>query len=267
MLNEQGGVVDDLIVYRSESGYRCVVNASTREKDLAWLQEHLTPDVSLAERELAMIAVQGPRAVEVFAQVANLSNVAELQAFNALSQGDWLVARTGYTGEDGVEVMLPADDAVALWRSLAAAGVQPIGLGARDTLRLEAGLSLYGNDLDDENSPLASNIGWTIAWEPADREFIGRRAIEAERGQATHKLTGLLMQERAVLRHGQRVVTAAGDGIITSGAFSPTMGCSIALARLPAAATDTCEVDIRGKLRTARIVKPPFVRQGKVRVS
>ncbi len=267
LLNERGGVLDDLIVYKLEAGYRCVVNASTRDKVLAWFAEQAMPEARFTERPLAMVAVQGPRAVSLAAQVLNLADLADLKPFNAMAGADdVLIGRTGYTGEDGVEVMLPGDAAIALWRDLAAAGVVPAGLGARDTLRLEAGLNLYGQDLDEDTSPLASNIGWTIAWDPADRNFIGRSAIEPERGQCPQKLTGLLLQDKGVLRQGQEVTTSAGSGIITSGSFSPTMSASIALARLPKEAAGDCQVDIRGKLKAARIVKPPFVRNGKILV-
>ncbi len=265
LLNERGGVLDDLIVYRLENGYRCVVNASTRDKVLDWFARHAVADATFAEQDLAMIAVQGPDAVATAAEIMGEA-LAEVKPFTALAAGDALIGRTGYTGEDGVEVMLPADAAVTLWQKLSAAGVAPAGLGARDTLRLEAGLNLYGQDLDEDTSPLASNIGWTIAWEPAERDFIGRAAIEPERGQNAEKLTGLLLQDKGVLRHGQVVTTPAGDGIITSGTFSPTMGSSIALARVPRAAKGDCQVDIRGKLKQARIVKPPFVRNGKILV-
>ncbi|MEQ9450350.1 MAG: glycine cleavage system aminomethyltransferase GcvT [Pseudomonadales bacterium] len=266
LLNEQGGVLDDLIVYRQTDGFRCVVNASTRDKVLAWFARHATADMTCAEQDLAMIAVQGPNARAIAGQVM-ATDLSELKPFYAtLVQDAWMVGRTGYTGEDGIEVMLPGDAAQQLWQSLLSAGVAPAGLGARDTLRLEAGLNLYGQDLDEQTSPLASNIGWTIAWEPP-RDFIGRQAIEAEREQPQAKLTGLVMRDKGVLRHGQTVVTEAGKGVITSGTFSPTMGCSIALARLPADANGDCQVDIRGKLKKATIVQPPFVRNGKIRPS
>jgi aminomethyltransferase len=214
-----------------------------------------------------MIAVQGPQAVALAAKVIGARDLHTLEPFHAVRQGDMLIGRTGYTGEDGIEVMLPADQAAALWARLAAAGVVPAGLGARDTLRLEAGLNLYGQDLDEETSPLASNIGWTIAWDPPDRDFIGRAAIEPERGKCPVKLTGLLMTDKGVLRHGQTVLTDAGPGIITSGTFSPTLQCSVGLARIPRAAKGACEVDIRGKKKVARIVRPPFVRNGKILVA
>ncbi len=263
LLNERGGVLDDLIVYRLEDCYRCVVNASTRDKVLAWFGEHIGPDVEVVEQPLAMIALQGPQALALFcASLPQASAAGDLKPFSALAVGDWLIGRTGYTGEDGVEVMLPADDALGLWRELAAAGARPAGLGARDTLRLEAGLNLYGQDLDEDSSPLASNIAWTIAWQPAERNFIGRAAIEPQRGKHPEKLTGLIMREKGVLRHGQVVTTNAGNGIITSGTFSPTLGFSIALARVPRDARGECQVDIRGKAKQATIVKPPFVRNG-----
>lgn len=264
LLNENGGIIDDLIVYRQPEGFRCVVNASTRQKVLAWFDQHRLNDMSFSEQALSMIAVQGPNAIKI-ASAALKHELTDLKAFHAVTVNqDWMVGRTGYTGEDGVEVMLPDADAVALWRSLVDLGVTPAGLGARDTLRLEGGLNLYGQDLDEETSPLASNIGWTIAWEPADRAFIGRSAIAVERTTKPFKLTGLILQDKGVLRHGQTVATQAGEGVITSGTFSPTMQVSIGLARLPRAALGECQVDIRGKLKKARIVKPPFVRNGKI---
>jgi glycine cleavage system T protein (aminomethyltransferase) len=266
LLNETGGVIDDLIVYFLPEGYRCVVNASTREKVLAWFEQHRLPAMTIIEQPLAMIAVQGPNAIAALNAVTDNCVPEDLQPFSAAQHGPCLIGRTGYTGEDGVEMMLPADDAVILWQKLAAAGVQPAGLGARDTLRLEAGLNLYGQDLDEDTSPLASNIGWTIAWQPMQREFVGRAAIEPQRGQSPMKLTGLLLQDKGILRHGQVVTTSAGDGIITSGSYSPTLERSIGLVRVPAAAKGACKVDIRGKLKAAHIVKPPFVRNGKILV-
>ena len=238
LLNEAGGVIDDLIVYRRSMGYRIVSNAGTRARVLPWLAAHNREGLEILERDLAMIAVQGPQALERFAAVTGIAGLDGLSSFNALEQDEWMVARTGYTGEDGVEVMLPGAAARSLWDDLAAAGVSPVGLAARDTLRLEAGLNLYGQDMDETTSPLVANLGWTIAWEPGTRDFIGRKALEALRGAGVQeRLTGLVMEARGVLRHGQRVRTAVGDGIITSGIFSPTLGYSIALARVPKQAT------------------------------
>ena len=173
-----------------------------------------------------------------------------------------MIARTGYTGEDGVEVILPGDAAVALWQKLAEAGVAPAGLAARDTLRLEAGLNLYGQDMDEDTSPLVSNLAWTV--DLSDRDFIGKAAVAAEKAAGVSaKLTGLVMQGKGVLRHGQTVITAEGEGTITSGVFSPTLGVAIALARIPRAAKGDAEVEIRGKRQPVIIVRPPFVRGGK----
>ena len=266
LLNERGGVIDDLIVYFLPEGYRCVVNASTRDKVLAWFAQHALPGMTFVEQDLAMIAVQGPRAIDLLNEIRPGSVPDDMPSFSAIRKADWLIGCTGYTGEEGVEIMLPAAAAVSLWQDLRAAGVQPAGLGARDTLRLEAGLNLYGQDLDEVTSPLASNIAWTVTWKPTERNFVGRSAIEALRGKSPMLLTGLVMRDKGVLRRGQKVTTSAGDGIITSGSYSPSLSCSIALARLPRGALGECQVDIRGKLKVARIVKPPFVRHGKILV-
>lgn len=264
LLNEAGGIIDDLIVYRRAGGYRAVVNAGTRDKVLDWFGRCNDEGAEIVERDLAMVAIQGPGAIAAFEAASGWRDVADVAAFSAREQDGWMTARTGYTGEDGVEVMLPGADAVALWQALAEAGVTPAGLGARDTLRLEAGLDLYGQDMDESTSPLVANLAWTVAWKPEERQFIGRAALEAQRAAgAALKLTGLVMEEKGVLRHGCRVLTEAGEGEVTSGIFSPTLGYSIALARLPRAAQGACQVDLRGKLKAARIVKPPFVRNGK----
>jgi aminomethyltransferase len=266
LLNDAGGVVDDLIVYRRAQGYRAVVNAATRVKVLRWFASHATGfDVAMEQRaDLAMIAVQGPRAIELFERASGVRGSTDLKPFSELEHGTWMVARTGYTGEDGVEVMLPAADGIALWAKLAAAGVAPAGLASRDTLRLEAGLNLYGQDMDETNDPLESNLAWTVAWDPQDREFVGRAALQARRDAGvTRKLTGLVLETKGVIRHGQRIITNSGDGEVTSGIFSPTLGYSIALARLPRSAKGAAQVDIRGKLLPCRIVRPPFVRNGK----
>lgn len=269
MLNSTGGVIDDLIVYfLQEDFFRLVVNSATREKDLAHINaEAKAFNVTVTERpEFAMIAVQGPNAK---AKVATLltaeqqAAVAGMKPFFGVQAGDLFIATTGYTGEDGYEIALPNEQAADFWQQLLNAGVKPCGLGARDTLRLEAGMNLYGQDMDETVSPLAANMGWTIAWEPGDRNFIGRTALEQAKAAGTAKLVGLVMEQKGVLRHGQKVITAAGEGEITSGTFSPTLGFSIAMARVPAATGDTAEVDIRGKLVPVKVVKPAFVRMGK----
>ena len=269
MLNEAGGVIDDLIVYfLAEEYFRLVVNSATREKDLAWITQQAQPfGVTVTERpEFAMIAVQGPNAKAKVATLLSAEQqalVAGMKPFFGVQAGDLFIATTGYTGEDGYEIALPNELAADFWQQLLDAGVKPAGLGARDTLRLEAGMNLYGQDMDETVSPLAANMGWTIAWEPSDRQFIGRAALEAQRAAGTFKLVGLVMEQKGVLRHGQRVVVAGGEGEITSGTFSPTLGFSIAMARVPASVGDTAEVDIRGKLVPVQVVKPNFVRFGK----
>ena len=287
MLNPEAGIIDDLITYKRADGYRLVVNAGTRDKVVAWLDvqqsEYLqaakveAQDLTITERsELAMLAIQGPDAVAKFSAVSNMdvSGLASFEfaeynptsgAMDPTSQlpGTWMVARTGYTGEDGVEAILPAADAVRLWQGLLAAGVNPIGLGARDTLRCEAGLNLYGQDMDDTVNPLVANLAWTIAWQPESRDFVGRAALTAIKAAGvTAKLTGLVLIGKGVIRHGYRVKTAAGDGEVTSGIFSPTLGYSIALARVPKAAKGEVEVEIRGKPVAAKLVKPSFVKLG-----
>jgi aminomethyltransferase len=271
MLNESGGVIDDLIVYRREQGYRLVVNCATREKDLAWLGEvNAGNAVRLRERaEFAILAVHGPEAIDKMCALLPAEEavkVRTLGAFRFVESGSWFVARTGYTGEKGLEVMLPGSEAPALWDRLLASGVKPIGLGARDTLRLEAGMNLYGHDMDETTSPLSANLEQVIAWEPADRDFIGRRAVTAHRGLLAEGtlpvLTGLVLETRGVLRDGQKVMTDRGEGVITSGSFSPTLNLSIALARVPVHST-VCQVDLRGVMTPARMVKPRFVRFGK----
>ncbi len=274
LLNDAGGVIDDLIVYdRGEQGYRLVLNAATRDKDLAWIAP-IAERFGAAWRErddLAMLAVQGPEAFTWLETVLGTATVAALRAlkpFHALETDGLFIARTGYTGEDGVEILPPATEASVLWDRILAAGVAPCGLGARDTLRLEAGMNLYGSDMDETTTPLVSGLGWTVAWEPADREFIGRAALERQRAAGIPQvLIGLVLEERGVLRSHQHVYDGDREiGQITSGAFSPTLNRGIALARVEAGSGERCQVDIRGKRLPVRVVKPPFVRQGRVLV-
>ena len=274
MLNENGGVIDDLIVYFfDESWFRLIVNAATRDKDLAWIRKGAKSfDVCVDERaELAMIAVQGPNARATAAQCLDAEwrdAALGLKLFNGMEAGDLFVARTGYTGEDGWEIVLPAQKAPSVWDQLLAAGVVPCGLGARDTLRLEAAMNLYGSDMDETITPLEAGLGWTVAWEPGSRDFIGRASIESLRQEGPQRqFVGLLLEDRGVLRNHQRVVVdGVGEGEITSGGFSPTIGRSIALARLPAGDYEMAQVDVRGKLLSARIVATPFVRNGQIRI-
>ena len=272
MLNPQGGVIDDLIVYfMGESWFRVVVNAATRDKDLPWIEAQAKPfGVAVQERpELSMIAVQGPNARAKFASLLSAEASASVLALGRFAaaevtgpKGPLFVARTGYTGEDGFEVIVPEADAVALWEALERAGVGPAGLGARDTLRLEAGMALYGQDMDDSVSPLEAGLAWTVAFDEG-RDFTGRSVLEAQKAAGVPRQTiGLVMDEKGVLRHGQPVHTTSGVGEILSGTFSPTLGRSIALARVPGGELGAVEVDIRGKRIPVRVVKYPFVRDG-----
>lgn len=274
MLNERGGVIDDLIVYfLREDFFRLVVNASTRDKDLAWIEKQAkTFNVEVSERaELAMIAAQGPNARDKVIGLldsesrARVEKLGKFAAAEAHGPGDMelFVARTGYTGEDGFEIIVPEQHAVALWDALAAAGVKPAGLGARDTLRLEAGMNLYGQDMDESVTPWEAGLAWTVALD-ADRDFIGRRALETQKAQGVpRELIGVVLEDKGVLRHGQRVLTPLGDGEILSGIFSPTLTRSIAFARVPTGAREGMSVDIRGRELPLRAVKYPFVRDGK----
>jgi aminomethyltransferase len=283
MLNESGGVIDDLIVYfLDESWFRIVVNAGTRDGDLAWIRrqaQQWAPDLEISERsDLAMLAVQGPEARDKVATTllapGSRSACLALGPFfgceATLAGGEpCFVARTGYTGEDGFEIMLPSAAAEPAWRALNAAGVASCGLGARDTLRLEAGMNLYGSDMDATHHPLESGLGWTVAFDPPGRDFIGRAALEAVRARGdAARFVGLVLEDRGVLRSHMRVVVPGiGEGETTSGSYSPTLERSIALARVPRGVGERVQVDIRGKLASARVVKPPFVRNGRAVVT
>jgi aminomethyltransferase len=216
-----------------------------------------------------MLAVQGPKARERVksALPADLQTPAlALAPFYCCWNEQFFVARTGYTGEDGFEIILPADQAPALWDTLLANHINPIGLGARDTLRLEAAMNLYGTDMDEQYSPLESGLAWTVAWSPEDRDFIGRKALQHQKEQGQHHvLKGLILLEKGVLRHQQTVIVEGlGEGYITSGTFSPSLGQAIALARLPQSDYQHVTVMIRNKPLTAKVVKPPFVRYGRI---
>ncbi|QDF67979.1 glycine cleavage system aminomethyltransferase GcvT [Shewanella sp. SNU WT4] len=273
MLDDNAGVIDDLITYYlTETFYRVVVNSATRDKDLAWITRQSEGfNVTVTERaELAMIAVQGPNAKERAARVftsEQVAAVAGMKPFFGVQAGSLFIATTGYTGEAGYEIIVPVSEAEALWQALLDAGVRPCGLGARDTLRLEAGMNLYGQDMDESVNPLAANMGWTIAWQPEDRDFIGRSALTRLRATGTDKLVGLVMEAKGVLRHGMTVhfTNAQGqeaEGVITSGTFSPTLGYAIAMARVGADIGDCAEVAIRNKRVPVRVVAPVFVRNG-----
>ena len=269
MLLDNGGVIDDLIVYfMNEEWFRIVVNASTADKDIAWMQKQAAqhaPKLDITDHpELAMIAVQGPNArTKVWEALPGSRELTErLIPFSAAEMGTMFIARTGYTGEDGFEVMIPAKAAPYFWATLAEKGVKPIGLGARDTLRLEAWMNLYGQDMDESINPLEAGLAWTVDLK-SERDFIGKAALLAN--PPTRKLVGLVLLDRGVLRGHQKVQTPHGEGEITSGSFSPTLEKSIALARVPNGVQigDTVQVAVRDKMLAAKVVKYPFVRNGK----
>ena len=271
MLNERGGVIDDLIVFRLDDGFRLINNAFTREAVQAWLQQQSAGlNVEIRQRQdLAHFAVQGPNTIERLGNVLNSTRVqiiGSLLPYHGHCDGDWFLSRTGYTGEDGIEILLPASKAVDFFNELIGSGITPIGLGARDTLRLEAGFTLFGNDMDEDHTPYSANMHHVVAMDPAGRDFIGRSALEQQLANGvTEKLVGLVLEERGVLRHGQPVrIEGVGEGTITSVSFSPTLGKAIALARVPVNTAERGEVEIRGRWFPVRIVRPRFVRHGKI---
>lgn len=269
MLNERGGVVDDLIVYRkNEQDYRVVVNAATHDKDLAWIRDQAKKfDVKITERtDFAMLAIQGPNAREKIKAAFTPKQIQatnDLKTFYGVDVDGWWIARTGYTGEDGYEIMIPLKEAVPFWEKLIAAGIKPCGLVSRDSLRLEAGMSLYGSEMDDNQSPLESNLTWTVAFDPQDRDFVGRKALETQKAAGLkNKLVGLVLEEKGVLRSHQKVVVPGiGEGQTTSGGFSPVLGVGIALARVPMETADHCFVVVRDKQLRAKVIKPPFYKR------
>lgn len=274
MLNEKGGVIDDLIVYYiNDKHYRVVVNASTREKDLAWMSQQAEKfSVTVNENtDFAMLAVQGPKAIEKTNSIlseAQQRAVEGLGVFVAADSEGYFIARTGYTGEDGYEILIPKNSAAEFWNKLLTAGVKPCGLGARDTLRLEAGMNLYGNDMDESISPLEANMAWTIAWQPEERDFIGKQALLTEKENGVkNKLVGLVLEGKGVIRaHMKVVIDGVGEGETTSGTMSPTLKKSIGMARVPKTTGEQVMLEIRGKLIPAKVVKPCFVRKGEALV-
>lgn len=270
MCNEHGGIIDDLIVYqRAPDNYRLILNSATKARDLAWIREKIHGfSAGLQERtDLAMLAVQGPNAIQKTLSILNPSQIDALSTlghFECIEIDNWFFARTGYTGEDGLEIIVPQTDISHLWTMLLNAGIKPCGLAARDTLRLEAGLLLYGQDMDELTSPLESGLAWTVKWQPEDRGFIGMGALLSQKEQGTkQKFVGLTLEDKGVMRAGQRVIVEGHpDGIITSGTWSPTLEQSIALARVPIETGEQVMVEIRGKQFSARVGKPRFVKHG-----
>lgn len=265
MLNDQGGILDDLIIYRiKDRHYRAIFNAGAASSDLEWIKTQTTAEVTVSVREdLNILAVQGPQAISNVATVTSCQEVREMRPFTCTEFPDFFAGRTGYTGEDGVEILCNSSFAQDLWAKLLNANVAPCGLGARDTLRLEAGLNLNGQDMSPETSPLDSGLSWVVHWQPESRAFVGRKALEEQRKIGpTQKLTGIVLKQ-GIVRPGQSVRTNAGDGTVTSGTYSPTLGYSVGLARVPHDASGACTVNIRNRDRQAELVRPPFVRKGK----
>lgn len=275
MLNQQGGVLDDLIVFFAEQQrYRLIFNAANAQRNIDWVkqQAHDYDVVVSYLQNLANVAVQGPKACELVQTLKpELSEqLSNLKPFRFIESQQWWLSRTGYTGEDGLEIMLPAGEVPAFWQSLLTAGVKPCGLGARDTLRIEAGLNLYGQDMDESTLPMESNLDWVVSWKDTERDFIGRQALEIQAGKSSQHLMGVVLLERGVLRSGQQAYS--GDivqGTVTSGTFSPTMQRGIGLIRVDKSVTinDQVAISYRRRVMQAQIVKPPFVRQGQVLIT
>lgn len=276
LLNPQGGVMDDLIVYRLETSlFRCVVNAGTRDKDIAWIKQHAQSfEVDIRTREdLGIIAIQGPRALSRIEKIFPENDFARIRAlkpFHSTQYRDWLIARTGYTGEEGIEVILPHDALISFWHALVAADIKPIGLGARDTLRLEAGFNLYGADMDESHTPDESNVSWTVDLKDPERDFIGKSALMRQRQQGIKKqLVGLILLDKGVCRPGMLVYAKDPQGHeipfgkLTSGSFSPILSCGIGLARIEIDDASVFYLNIRGKKSPIKMVKPPFIKYGK----
>ena len=271
MCNQYGGIIDDLIVYqRGPDNYRLVLNAATKTKDLAWIRQHIQGYAAdLQERsDLSMIAVQGPQAIAKTLAILTpmqADTVSTIAPFECIEPDNLFFARTGYTGEDGLEIIAPPKQLRHLWHALIETGVKPCGLAARDTLRIEAGLLLYGQDMDETTTPLESGLNWTVSWDPQDRDFIGRGALLSQKQKGLkQKLVGLSLQDKAIMRAGQKVVIEGlPDGIITSGTFSPILNQSVAFARVPSATPDNVLVEIRDKRHEAQIGKLRFINKGK----
>ena len=273
LLNEKGGVIDDLIVYKMSSGYRLVVNCATRESDIQWLESCKgNMEVIISERnDLSILSIQGPRVFETLSNCFSSdlsSNLRRKKSFQGLQKGGTLITTTGYTGEIGVEVMIEDEGAKAVWKKALLSGAKPIGLGARDTLRLEAGMNLYGSEMDEDTSPLECNMAWTVSLEDGTRDFIGKESFKRKKEEGNFDvLKGLLFEDRSIVRSHQVIYFDESKelkGFVTSGSYSPTLKKSIALARIPSSSSETCMAEVRGKTIKASIGEPRFVREGKI---
>ena len=267
LLNEEGGILDDLIIYHANNKFRLVSNCSTREQNRQWFEKHAVEfGVKVLERsDMGILAIQGPDALNKILEIKEIDNqVNTLQSFGCMFEGDKLYARTGYTGEDGLELIVPTKDINHLWDQALELGCTPIGLGARDTLRLEAGLNLYGNDMTINNHPYESNMGWTIDMSDENREFIGKDAILSIDQSKSQKIVGIILQDKGILRSGYEITHEQGKGVVLSGSYSPTLQSSIGLARVDQGYKENGKVMIRNKLLNIDFVSPRFLGQGKI---
>ena len=267
LLNEEGGILDDLIIYHANNKFRLVSNCSTREQNRQWFEKHAVEfGVKVMERsDMGILAIQGPDALNKILEIKEIDNqVNTLQSFGCMFEGDKLYARTGYTGEDGLELIVPTKDINHLWDQALELGCTPIGLGARDTLRLEAGLNLYGNDMTINNHPYESNMGWTIDMSDENREFIGKDALLSIDQSKSQKIVGIILQDKGILRSGYEITHEQGKGVVLSGSYSPTLQSSIGLARVDQGYKENGKVMIRNKLLNIDFVSPRFLGQGKI---
>jgi aminomethyltransferase len=267
LLNEKGGILDDLIIYHANNKFRLVSNCSTREQNRQWFEKHAIEfGVKVMERsDMGILAIQGPDALNKILKIKEIDNqVNTLQSFGCMFEGDKLYARTGYTGEDGLELIVPTKDINHLWDQALELGCTPIGLGARDTLRLEAGLNLYGNDMTINNHPYESNMGWTIDMSDESREFIGKDALLSIDQSKSQKIVGIILQDKGILRSGYEITHEQGKGVVLSGSYSPTLQSSIGLARVDQGYKENGKVMIRNKLLNIDFVSPRFLGQGKI---
>ena len=267
LLNEEGGILDDLIIYHANNKFRLVSNCSTREQNKQWLEKYAVEfEVKVMERsDMGILAIQGPDALNKILKIKEIDNqVNTLQSFGCMFEGDKLYARTGYTGEDGLELIVPTQDIDHLWNQALELGCAPIGLGARDTLRLEAGLNLYGNDMTINNHPYESNLGWTIDMSDQNRKFIGKDALLSIDQSKSQKIVGIILQDKGVLRSGYEITHEQGKGMVLSGSYSPTLQSSIGLARVDQGFQENGKVMIRNKVLNIDFVSPRFLGQGKI---
>ena len=269
LLNEEGGILDDLIIYHANEKFRLVSNCSTREQNRQWYEKHAVEfGVEVVERsDMGILAIQGPDALSKILSIDGINpQVNNLQSFGCMFDGDKLYARTGYTGEDGLEIIVPSEDINQFWDQALKLGCTPIGLGARDTLRLEAGLNLYGNDMTIENHPYESNLGWTIDMTDENRQFIGKQALLSIDQSKSQKIVGIILRDKGVLRSGYEVIHNEGKGVVLSGSYSPTLQSSIGLARVDQGYKKDGKVMIRNKILNIDFVSPRFIERGKISI-